>query len=130
MLYANNLKEIPKKPLAKLRHIKEYEDTSKILRLEITIRGWEKIHTQAFYHYLDDLEKLIRKIDERYYFKDENKTLTQMEFIQILKEEVQQELKKISDKLNYSLAEQSQTDGKKPEYYNKFDRVKSVSTKS
>ncbi|MHA2243904.1 MAG: hypothetical protein ACXADY_02955 [Candidatus Hodarchaeales archaeon] len=57
------LTNISPKKLIKIRHLKKAEEDAHALRIEITIRGWEQIHTKSFYQYLDDVEKMVRKID-------------------------------------------------------------------
>lgn len=72
VMNANNLKELPAKQLVKLRHLKEVEVQSHIMRVEITIRGWENIHTRQFYIHLARMVKWIKDRDKDFYFKEQN----------------------------------------------------------
>ena len=62
----DRITDLPTEQLTKIRHIKEFmrsKEDRHILRLEITIRGWEQIHSKSFYRYLDKMEQIIRRKD-------------------------------------------------------------------
>jgi hypothetical protein len=122
-MHANNLKELPTKHLIKLRHLKEHEEKSHTLRVEITIRGWERIHTKSFYEYLDRMEEWIRQADHDLYFVDSVKGSSKIERLFVLKKKHTASMKEIETILYTSLSDIESLEPLADEEWNKYDTV-------
>ncbi|MFW9854606.1 MAG: hypothetical protein ACFFFG_06080 [Candidatus Thorarchaeota archaeon] len=71
----SNHEKLEDLPLQKIRHLeelKELENDRHKLRIELTIRGWEQIHTKAYYQYLDQIKHLILRQDLALYNENIN----------------------------------------------------------
>ncbi len=84
--------------------MKDIQDESHTLRIEITIRGWEQIHTKSFYRYLDEIEKLIRKVDLELSLLDPNDK-TRAENNREIKTRFERGLTQIEEKLTLETLE-------------------------
>lgn len=96
------IEDLPAEKLIKIRHLRDIEEEQHNLRLEITIRGWEQIHTKTFFKYLDQIERIIRRIDLKLSELDNNKK-TRSENIKELKDYVERKLDKIEEELEIEI---------------------------
>jgi len=57
------LTDLPPSKIRHLEELKEIENDKHTLRLEITLWGWEQIHTKGYYGFLDKIKQLILRQD-------------------------------------------------------------------
>ena len=59
-------------PKLKIQHLRDIKEEAHTLRIELTLRGWEEIHTKPFYEYLRKQAKEIIRIDSELSRIDQN----------------------------------------------------------
>lgn len=116
------IKDLPADKLIKIRHLRDIQEEQYTLRIEITIRGWEQIHTKTFFKYLNQIEKLIRKIDLKLSELDDNK-LSRSENIKAIKDFAEEKLDKIEATLEIEIQDELQ-EYKTKEQQTKFRKAK------